>query len=103
MKKNYYYKLTATPAKSTIKIDDYTDVFPKLIKTYNSHTVKFNPKEIGSITLSETVDNAIDITFGSEKPLPKGRELQSLRRLSEGLALYDSTVVTQKSHVLISA
>lgn len=103
MKRNHHYVLTATPANPDINIEDYEDLFPTLKSNYNSHNVKCNPKEIDSITLSEDINNAVVIDFWSEKELPYGRELQSLRRISEDLAAHDSSVVIGKSHVLISA
>ena len=77
--------------------------FPTLVTNYNNHKVKFNPKEIDSISLSKLIKNAVVIDFWSEKELPKGRELMSLRRVSEELAAHNPKVVIGKSHVLISA
>ena len=102
MKKNYHYILSATPANPNIDIKNYVNYFPTLKANYNNHPVPINPKEIDSIRLSETEENTIVFDFWSEKKLPVGRELQSLRRISEDLAAFDHSVVTGKSHVLIS-
>lgn len=102
MKRNYYYTLSATPANPNVDIKNYVNYFPTLIANYNSHVVSVNPKEIDSIRLSKTKDNTIVFGFWSEKKLPVGRELQSLRRISEDLAAFDHSVVIGKSHVLVS-
>lgn len=103
MKRNYHYTVYAKPANPKIDIKKYVSYFPVLQANYNNHVVAFNPKQIGSIRLSNTKANTIVIDFWSEKKLPAGRELQSLRRVSEDLAAYDKTVVIGKSHVLVSS
>lgn len=102
MKKNYHYTLSATLANPRINIKTYVHYFPTLKANYNKHIVSFNPKEIDSIRISDTNNSTIIFDFWSEKKLPIGRELQSLRRISEDLASYDNAVVIGKSHVLIS-
>lgn len=101
--KNYHYIISATPANPDVAIKNYIDYFPTLIANYNRHVVRTNPKEIDSIRLSDTRANTIIFDFWSEKQLPSGRELQSLRRVSEDLAAYDKTIVIGESRVLISA
>lgn len=103
MKKNFHYIIEATLANPLIDIKDYVKYFPLLKKHYNNHIVSYNPKEIDNISLSPNKENVIVFDFWSEKELPAGRELQSLRRISEDLASYDVSVVIGKSHVLISA
>ncbi len=103
MKRNYHYILSAAPANPTVDLRNYVNYFPTLISNYNCHVVCNNRKEIDNIRLSNMINNAIEIDFWSEKELPAGRELQSLRRISEGLAAIDPSVVIRKSHVLISA
>ena len=102
MQRNFHYVLSATPANPNINIKNYIHYFPTLIYNYNQHVVSYNPKEIDRITLSKVKKNTIVFDFWSEKKLPVGRELQSLRRVSEDLAAYDSTVVIGKSHVFVS-
>jgi hypothetical protein len=102
MKKNFHYVITAVPAKSSVDIKDFESHLSNLKSTFNGHTVKKNPKKIDDIYLSEDVDNGIVFDFWSEKELPAGRELQSMRRISEMLTKIDSSIVTGKSHVLIS-
>ena len=92
-----------TIIKAGIKIKDFEPYFPSLKRGFNNHTVKNNPKEIDDIYLSDDVDNCIVFDFWSEKELPSGRELQSMRRISEKLADIDSSIVIGKSHVLVSA
>lgn len=103
MNKNFHYVITAVPAKIGVNIEDFETHFPSLKKAFNNHTVKNNPKEIDNIYLSNVVNNGIVFDFWTEKKLPLGRELQSLRRISEELANIDPAIVTGKSHVLISA
>lgn len=103
MKRNYHYILSAAPANPTVDLRNYVNHFPTLISNYNRHLVRNNQKEIDNIRLSNTIKNAIEIDFWSEKELPAGRGLQSLRRISEALAAIDPSVVIGKSHVLISA
>ena len=103
MNKNFHYVIPAIPAKAGIKIKDFEPYFPSLKRGINNHTVKNNPKEIDDIYLSDDVDNCIVFDFWSEKELPSGRELQSMRRISEKLADIDSSIVIGKSHVLVSA
>ena len=103
MNKNFHYVIPAIPAKEGIKIKDFEPYFPILKRGFNNHTVKNNPKEIDDIYLSDDVDNCIVFDFWSEKELPSGRELQSMRRISEKLADIDSSIVIGKSHVLVSA
>lgn len=102
MKRNYHYVLSATFANSNKHARNYVHYFPTLMRNYNNHIVSYNPKEIDSICLSESNADTIIFDFWSEKELPRGRELQSLRRVSEDLAYYDKTLVIGKSHVLIS-
>lgn len=102
MKRNYHYIISATPANPNIDIKNYVNYFSTLQANYNNHLVLINPKEIDSIQLSKTKANTIVFDFWSEKELPVGRELQSLRRISEDLAAFDHSVVVGKSHVLIS-
>ncbi len=103
MNKNFHHVITAVPARSDVNMNDFEPYFPSLRRGFNNHTVKNNPKEIDDIYLSEDVDNGIVFDFWSEKELPAGRELQSMRRISEKLADIDSSIVIGKSHVLISA
>ena len=103
MNKNFHYVIPAIPAKPGFKIKDFEPYFPSLKRGFNNHTVKNNPKEIDDIYLSDDVDNCIVFDFWSEKELPSGRELQSMRRISEKLADIDSSIVIGKSHVLVSA
>lgn len=103
MNKNHYYVITAVPAKAGVDIKDFEIYFTKLKTKFNAHTVKDNPKYISKLYLSETVDNGIVFEFWTEKPLPTGRELQSMRRISEELAKIDHSIVIGKSHVLIAA
>lgn len=102
MHRNFHYILSATPANPKVNIKKYVHYFPTLISNYNQHVVSLNPKEIDHITLSKVKKNTIVFDFWSEKKLPVGRELQSLRRVSEDLAAYDSTVIIRKSHVFVS-
>lgn len=94
-RKNYHYILSATPANPNVDIKNYVNYFPTLKVNYNNHLVPINPKEIDSIRLSETEENAIVFDFWSEKKLPIGRELQSLRRISEDLVAFDRSVVLE--------
>ena len=102
MKRNFHYVLSATFVNSNKQAGNYVHYFPTLIRNYNNHIVTHNPKEIDSICLSISNTNIIIFDFWSEKQLPRGRELQSLRRVSEDLACYDKSLVIGKSHVLIS-
>lgn len=103
MKKNFHYIIPAIPARTSINIKDFEPYFPSLKSGFNNHTVKNNPKEIDNIYLSEEIDNCIVFDFWSEEELSAGRELQSMRRISEKMADIDSSIVTGKSHVLVSA
>ncbi|MGO5020598.1 hypothetical protein ACTQ32_12315 [Roseburia faecis] len=102
MKKNVCYEIIARPAKSDVEIKKFEPYFYELKEKFNNHKVKNNPKEIIDIRLSKDQDNAIVIKFWSEKMLHFGHELQSLRRISEGLAELDASIVTGKSHVLVT-
>jgi hypothetical protein len=102
MTKNFHYVLTAVPAKSSVELKDFESHLSNLKSDFNGHTVKRNRKEIDDIYLSKDVANGIVFDFWSEKALPAGRELQSMRRISKMLADIDSSIVTRKTHVLIS-
>lgn len=103
MKKNFHYVIPAVPARTGINLKDFESYFPDLMSEFNNHIIKNNPKEIDNIYLSEEIDNCIVFDFWSEKELTAGRELQSMRRISEKMADIDSSVVIGKSHVLVSA
>ena len=62
-----------------------------------------NSKKIEDISLSDKVPGGIVFDFWTEEKLPSGRELQSMRRISQELAKLDLSLVVGKSHVLISA
>lgn len=102
MKKNHKHTVTVKFYNPAYLPKDYKDDLPNWKSNYNNRKVKNNPKEIESITCS-TAGNTFEIIFWSEKPLPAGREVQSLRRLSEDIAATYPEIVTHKSHVLISA
>lgn len=100
MKKNYRYTVTAVPANARVSLSDYAAHFPDIVGRFNAHKVR-NQKRIESMELLP--QNAVAFVFWTEKPLRAGRELQSLRRVSEALAGYDPAIVTGKSRVLVSA
>ena len=101
MERNYNYKLIATPLNPDVKLTDFEEHFGDIKIAFNSHKVR-HPKEIDSIEMSKDVNNAIAIDLWTEYKLTKGRELMGVRRVSELLAGYDSTIVVPKSHVLVS-
>lgn len=103
MNKNYSYKLKATSYNPDIRLKDFEKYFNDIKKSFNSRKVT-NQKEIVSIKISNIKGegNVILIDLLTEKPLPSGRELLSVRRVSEALAGYDASIVVPKSHVLIS-
>lgn len=103
MKRNFHYVIPATFAKNGVKSKDFEPYFPSLKRCFNNHTIKNNPKEIYDIYLSDDIENGIVFDFWTEKELPAGHELKSMRRISERLADIDSSIVIGKSHVLISA
>lgn len=104
IKRNHNYKLKAKPINPNVKLKEFEEHFDDIKDGYNSHKVR-HPKEIDSIKRSDTEgeENIILIDLWTEDPLPAGRELQSVRRVSEALAGYDKTIVVPKSHVLVSA
>lgn len=102
MTKKFHYVISAVPARADVKIKDFEPYFASIKRGFNNHTVRNNPKKIDNIYLSEDVDNGIVFDFWSEKELPSGRELQSMRRISEKLADINSSIVMGKSHVLVS-
>lgn len=102
MKKNFHYIITAVPAKSGVDIKNFQPYFSILKAAYNKHIVRQNPKVIDDISLSKKVKNGIVFDFWSEKKLHSGRELQSMKRISESLVYIDPSVVVGKSRVLVS-
>lgn len=76
--------------------------FTKLMDIFNNRKLD-NSKKIEDISLSDKVPGGIVFDFWTEKKLPSGRELQSMRRISLELAKLDPSLVVGKSHVLISA
>lgn len=97
MKKNHFY-LVEVRLMNNDSLLDYNQYIPKWKSNYNLHIVKDNPKEIKSIVM--TKNNTMLVEVWTEKPLPKGREVQSLRRLSQEMANTNPNFVVGKSHVL---
>lgn len=102
MKKNFHYVITALFIKNDVDVKRFEPHFSRLICSFNNRKMD-NPKEIEAIYLSDKVPGGIVFDFWTEKKLPTGRELQSMRRISQELAKIDPSLVVGKSHVLISA
>lgn len=102
MKKNFHYVITAVFIKNDVDVKRFKPHFTKLMDIFNNRKLD-NSKKIEDISLSDKVPGGIVFDFWTEKKLPSGRELQSMRRISQELAKLDPSLVVGKSHVLISA
>lgn len=102
MKKNFHYVITAVFIKNDVDVKRFEPHFTELMHIFNNRKLD-NPKKIEDISLSDKVSGGIVFDFWTEKKLPSGRELQSMRRISQELAKLDPSLVVGKSHVLISA
>ena len=102
MKKNFHYVITAVFIKNNVDVKSFEPHFTELMHIFNNRKLD-NPKKIEDISLSDKVSGGIVFDFWTEKKLPSGRELQSMRRISQELAKIDPSLVVGKSHVLISA
>lgn len=102
MKKNFHYVITAVFIKNDVDVKRFKPHFTKLMDIFNNRKLD-NSKKIEDISLSDKVPGGIVFDFWTEKKLPSGRELQSMRRISLELAKLDPSLVVGKSHVLISA
>ena len=101
MKKNFHYVITAV-LKKNVDVKRFEPHFTELMHLFNNRKLD-NPKKIEDISLSDKVPGGIVFDFWTEEKLRSGRELQSMRRISQELAKLDPSLVVGKSHVLISA
>lgn len=101
MVKAFNYVVDVKLVNKNYSLYSYKNFTSAWEKNYNAHTVKDNPKEIDTISIAK--NDIMSVSFWTEKPLPVGREVQSLRRLSQEMAKTNPSFVIGKSHVLCSA
>lgn len=102
MKKNFHYVITAVFIKNDVDVKRFKPHFTKLMDIFNNRKLD-NLRRLKISAYRTKFPVELFLISGSEEKLRSGRELQSMRIISQELAKLDPSLVVGKSHVLISA